>query len=137
MKVYKSKIGVLPGTSYSEAMRAARREYRLIQSHTPRRQPYIRSRYFTKDKIFVTSFWQHLNQKAPTDRFRRIKLFACAIDLLRNNTHDSEVMQNPNKPYESLHRFAGQTKDGEIFYVQIKENKKTNRKDFMSVFPGK
>jgi len=137
MNVYKSKYGKLPGSSYSEVMRAARREYRAIQKHTPRRQPYIRSKYFTKDKIFVNEFWNHLNQKVPADRLRRLKLLACAIDLARNNTFDSAVMQNPSKSQESLHRFAGQTKDGEIFYVQIKENKKTNRKDFMSVFPGK
>jgi hypothetical protein len=46
-------------------------------------------------------------------------------------------MQNPNKTQEALHRFTGCTKDGEVFYVQIRANKKTNRKGFMSVFPAK
>ncbi len=37
----------------------------------------------------------------------------------------------------SLHRFYGQTKSGELFCVQIKQDKRTGRKDFMSVFPSK
>lgn len=33
-----------------------------------------------------------------------------------------------------LHRFYGKTKDGQTFCVQVKEDKRSNRKDFMSVF---
>lgn len=43
--------------------------------------------------------------------------------------------QNPNKPAEILHRFAGLTKDKEIFFVQIKEDKKTDQRHLLSVFP--
>jgi hypothetical protein len=46
-------------------------------------------------------------------------------------------MQNPNKANESLHRYTAQTKDGILFYVQVRENKVSGRKDFMSVFPAK
>lgn len=46
-------------------------------------------------------------------------------------------MINPNKKTEALHRFAGLTKDKELFYVQIKEDLRTDRKYFMSVFPAK
>jgi hypothetical protein len=35
-----------------------------------------------------------------------------------------------------LHRFAGETKEGKKFYVQVKQDKRTGRKDFMSVFPA-
>ena len=67
---------------------------------------------------------------------RRIRLFSAAIDLIRNSPFDPLTSQNPNKAAESLHRFAGKTKNGELFYVQLKEVKKTARKDFMSVFPA-
>ena len=38
---------------------------------------------------------------------------------------------------EILHRFAGLTKNRELFYVQIKEDKRSGRKYFMSCFPEK
>lgn len=46
-------------------------------------------------------------------------------------------MINTSKEVEIFHRFEGITKEKEIFYVQIKENIKTDRKEFMSVFPDK
>lgn len=137
MPVYKSKYSQLPGSSYVEAFAAARREYRLIQKRTPRRQPYVRSRYFTKDKIFLNEFWKHLEQKTRLDKFRRIKLYLCALDLLRNITDTPETIFDNKNRNIMLHRFIGVTKDGERFCVQIKENKRSNRKDFMSVFPAK
>lgn len=36
-----------------------------------------------------------------------------------------------------MHRFYGITKDGHEFCVQIKQNKRTGRKDFISVFDRK
>ena len=36
-----------------------------------------------------------------------------------------------------LYRFYGVTKDGNYFCVQVKEDKRTKRKDFMSVFDRK
>ena len=46
-------------------------------------------------------------------------------------------MENADNRNEILHRFAGKTKDKEIFFVQIKENKKNSKKYFMSCFPQK
>jgi hypothetical protein len=111
VKVYKSKYDSF-GTSYSEAMKAARQEYHSIQKRTPRRQAYIRSAYFKKDKIFVNQFWVHLDQKSSADRLRRLKLYKCAIDVIRNCPYAPETMQNPNKADESLHRYKAQTKQG-------------------------
>lgn len=45
-----------------------------------------------------------------------------------------ETKQNPNGKHELVHRFAGTTPDGELFYVQVKENKSSDNKYFMSVF---
>jgi hypothetical protein len=40
-----------------------------------------------------------------------------------------------NNPEVFLHRFKGRTADGHEFYVQIKDDRRSGRKDFMSVFP--
>jgi len=135
MNIFKSKYGLLAGTDYREVMRTARREYQVMQRRNPRRQPYIRSDYFSGDKIFVNIFWNHLAQKRKGDQMKRAKLLACAIDLLRNSTVPPDTIFSKASPNEMLHRSTGQTKDGQPFYVQVKQNKKTGRKDFMSVFP--
>ena len=137
MQLYASPYRPLPGSSVNELMKLARHEFHIIQKRTPRRQAHIRSHYFTRDKVFINQFWEHINQKSRRDRIRRLCLYTCAIDLIRNTTLTPETVQNPNNPNESLHRFAGKTTNGTVFYVQIKENKKNNRKDFMSVFPAK
>jgi hypothetical protein len=136
-QVYRCKNNALPGTSYKELVKFARHEYHIIQNKTPRRIPYIRSAYFTKDKIFINNFWDHLNQKNARDRVRRLKLYICAIELIRNSKIAPTTMQNPNNNDETLHRFDGITANGLLFSVQIKENKKTNRKEFISCFPNK
>lgn len=137
MKAYHSKYGKLPGSSLEELIKLARREYHVIQKRTPRRVPYVRSRYFTKDKIFISNFWDHLNQKSPKERVRRLKLYSCAIDLLRNSNLAPDTIFKNDDLNSALHRFYGQTQNGEDFCVQVKENKRTNRKDFISVFPTK
>jgi hypothetical protein len=134
---YHSTAHQLPGTSTDELMKLARREFHTAQKRTPRRQAHVRSRYFTKDKVFINQFWDHLDQKNRQDKVRRLKLYTCALDLIRNTTVAPQTMQNPNNADEILHRFSGKTANGTVFYVQIKENKKNNRKDFMSVFPAK
>lgn len=137
MKVYPSKLSELPGTNPEELMKLARYEYHLIQKKTPRRVAYVRPKYFVKDKIFVNTFREHLNQKSPKERVRRLKLYACAIDVLRNSADTPDTVYTNIDKDISLHRFYGQTKTGNHYDVQIKENKRTNRKDFMSVFPIK
>ncbi len=136
-QLYKCKNGTLPGTSYKELIKQARHEYHLIQNKTPRRIPYVRSAYFTKDKIFINNFWEHLNQKNARDRVRRLKLYTCAIELIRNSKQTPNTLQNPNNSDELLHRFEGLASNGAKFSVQIKEIKKTNRKEFISCFPNK
>ncbi|MGI9027728.1 MAG: hypothetical protein ACR2FM_02705 [Candidatus Saccharimonadales bacterium] len=136
MKIYKSKCSRLPGTSHASIFRAARYEYHKIQKRTPRRKAYVKSQYFKKDKIFINQFWEHLKQKRLGDQLRRTKLFPCAIDLIRNTTCSPDTIYNYGNMNIGLHRFFGETKDGFHFYVQIKENKRTGRKDFMSVFPN-
>jgi hypothetical protein len=81
-------------------------------------------------------FWQHLNQKSRSDRVRRLKYFPCGLDLLRNSYIVPESRSNPNNRNEIVHRFAGKTKSGEIFYVQIREDRRGN-KYLMSIFPDK
>ena len=67
---------------------------------------------------------------------RRLQFYACALDVIRNSTTSPDtIFGNANKEI-ALHRFSGLTKDGVRFYVQIKEEKRTNRKDFMSCFPA-
>lgn len=136
MKPYKISLNKLPGTDYSEVVATARREYHAIQKKTPRRQAYIRSQYFKKDKIFINQFWTHLNQKNSADRLRRLKFFSCAIEIIRKCPYTPDTTQNPSKRDELLHRYSSRTKNGDLFYVQIKENKISKRKDFMSVFPA-
>jgi len=137
MRTYRTKSKQLPGSSYKELIAKARQEYHKIQKRTPRRVPYVRSAYFTKHKIFVNSFWDHLSQKSPRDRVRRLKLYPCAIELIRNSKATPDSMQNPNNKNENLHKLKGITPDGIHFAVQIKENKRTGRKDFISAFPSK
>ena len=137
MSVYKSKYSEYFGSNLEEVTRRARYEYHTIQKRTPRRVPYIKSKYFTKDKIFVNNFWDHNNQKSPRERVRRLKLYACAIDLIRNTTLSPDTIYTNVDMDIGLHRFYGQTRGGKYFCVQIKENKRSGRKDFISVFPIK
>ena len=137
MNAYKSKYNELPGSDKDEVMKLARREYHAIQRLSPRRIPYVKSKYFTKDKIFINNFWEHLNQKSPKERVRRLKLYHCAIDLLRNSTLTPETIFTHTNMDINLHRFYGQSKSGNYFCVQVQENKRNNRKEFISVFPVK
>ncbi len=135
MNVYKTKHGQTPSTSHAAVIRVARYESHKIQKLTPRRQPYVKSKYFKKDKIFVNMFWEHLKQKRLGDQVRRARLYTCAIDLIRHSTSDPDTIYSYSDMSTALHRFYGQTNSGLYYCVQIKENKRTGRKDFMSVFP--
>lgn len=134
MNIYKSKYGKLPGSSYDEVAPLARKEFQRIKKLT-KRQPYVRSAYFRKDKIFLTLFWDHLAQKHRGDRASRLKLYTCALDLLRHSPYAPATIFSVDDLNVMLHRFAGETKDGAQFCVQVKEDKRNGRKDFISVFP--
>ena len=134
MIAYQTKIKKLRGTSYAELRKEALVIFNRIKTKTKRR-PYIRSAYFNKQKIFFDFFWTHLNQKSRKERTKRLKYFEVAIDLIKNSRNHPVSEENPHKQSEVLHRFIGLTKEKELFYVQIKENKKSNKKYFMSCFP--
>jgi hypothetical protein len=133
MNYYQSKLNTLPGTSYSELIKNARKIYHEIEKST-KRTPYIRSKYFKKQKVFLNLFFDHLKQKSILDRKRRLKFFVCGIDLIKYTPYPPETQQNPNDKSELLHRFSGKSSNGKIFYVQIRENSRKN-KFYMSVFP--
>lgn len=133
MKVFKSSKSKISGTSFSEVRESADRTYRSIKART-KRTPYIKSKYFKGEKVFLTIFWSHLFEKQEKDRTRRLKFYNCAVDLIRNSTFNPITRENFQKKDEILHRFSGKSKDGGGFIVQIKENKRTKRKDFISVY---
>lgn len=123
------------GSDFSEVNRKAHGLYQKLKKRTKRR-PYIRSAYFNKEKIFLDIFWHHLFEKSNWgDRIRRLKYFSCAIVLITQSRFEPRTKENPNKKSELLHRFAGVTKDHELFYVQIKEDKRSGQKFLISVFP--
>lgn len=135
MKFYQTKTKKLSGSDYREVHGQALDFYKKIKKKTKRR-PYIRSAYFNKDKVFLETFWHHLYEKENfRDKIRRIKYFSCAVELIQKSRLEPTSKENPNKRSEILHRFAGATKDKDLFFVQIRENKKTGQKWLMSVFP--
>lgn len=131
---FQTKLKTLSGTSYGEVKKQALIAFKEIERRT-RRKPYVRSAYFKKQKIFFDYFWPHLFEKSPKNRFKRLKYFEAAIELIKYSRNSPSVKPNPNKKDEILYRFAGLTLNKELFYVQIKENKKNNKKYFMSCFP--
>lgn len=135
MEIYKTTKNKIAGTSFHEVNKTAEQLFKLIKSRT-KRTPYVRSKYFKKEKVFITLFWAHLFEKHEKDRMRRLKFFDCAIDLIKNSNFDPETRENFKKKDELLHRFCGITKNKEVFVVQIKENKRTKRKDLISIYPS-
>ena len=131
---YPTKASKLSGTSYREVRRNAELAFKPIKRAT-HRTPYVRSAYFSKQKVFFNFFWDHIIQKSFPDRVRRLKYFACAIELIRRSRSQPILFENPSRRSEILHRFAGLSHEGELFFVQIKEDKKTGRKYLISVFP--
>lgn len=131
---FRTKAEVISGTDYKEVHHKARAIYLAFKKRTKRRT-YIRSAYFKTDKVFLDLFWEHLQQKNWRDRVRRLKLYSVALDLIQHSKIHPVTVQNPNKGSEVLHRFRGETKNKNRFIVQIKENKRTNQKVFLSVFP--
>lgn len=136
MKVFQVKTKSYAGSSYDELYPQARKLYNQIKGQT-KRQPYVRSKYFTGQKVFIELFWVHLNQKSMKERRKRIKFYGAGLDLLRNGRLQPTAKINPNNPRETLYRFAAVTLEGDLFYIQVKENNKSKRKDLMSIFPAK
>lgn len=129
MRLYKTKVSKLAGTDYHELMSNALLIYHKEKSKS-KRKPYVRSVYFNNEKVFIDYFWSHLNQKTWPDRARRLKFYACALDLIKNSKINSITSTNPNDKSENYYKFTGIAQTKEIFYVQIKENIKKNKKNF-------
>ena len=136
MEIYQvTKARVIPGTKYSEVYKKSFGHYEKIRKRSKRR-PYIRSAYFGKQKIFLQLFWRHLHEKQNhRDKTRRAKLFPCAIELLQKSKKEPKLRQYKERPNFLLLRFAGRTKGGQLFYVQVKHDKRSGEKWLMSVFP--
>lgn len=134
MKAYQTKAPIIAGTSYSEVHKNAFAHFLRVKA-VSKRKPYIRSVYFGKEKIFLQFFWEHLFQKSLPERVRRLKYFACALDLLMHSRMPPVTKVHPSKNHELLHRFCGMTKTGDIFFVQVKEDRRKGQKWLMSVFP--
>jgi hypothetical protein len=136
MQIHTSNQKLLEGTSYKEVQKTARKVHNILTQRS-RRQPYIRSKYFSGDKVFLHLFWTHVMQKHRKDRTRRLKLFAAGTELIMNSRIDPETIFSKDSPSILLHRFYGVTRDKVAFCVQIKQDKKTGRKDLMSIFERK
>lgn len=129
---YKCKVGTIKGSDYAEVMKKARQIFHGLEKN-PKREAHIRSAYFRDQKIFLNSFWGHLNTKSPRDKMRRLRFYSCAIELIMNSRLDPEIpFKNED---ERLYRFSGLSADGQLFTVQIREELKTSKKYFTSVFP--
>jgi|SRR3989338_3039856 len=134
MKVFQSKFNKLPGTDYREVYEKAWDLYKNIKRKS-KRKPYIRSAYFGNNKVFLDYFWQHLHQKHQSDRLRRLKFYACALELLQKTRTLPTIKSHVNKPHNLLYRFLGKTSEGDLFAVQILQDLKKEKKHFLSVFP--
>jgi hypothetical protein len=130
---YQTKSRKVSGTSYGEVRHNAFIIYDKIKKKTKRR-PYIRSAYFKKEKIFFDYFREHLFQKLPKERMKRLKYFGATCELIKNSKVGPVEKTESFEKREILYRFSGLTAEKELFYVQIKEDKR-KRKYFMSCFP--
>ncbi len=83
MKYFHTNIKSFPGSKTINIWKEARKIYKLLCSKTKRR-PYVRSKYFDNQKIFIDHFWDHIQTKNWGDRMRRLKQYPCAIDLIEN-----------------------------------------------------
>lgn len=133
-KAYRTKSKKLTGSNYGEVHKKAFSIFTQIKKKSKRRV-YIRSAYFKNDKIFLSLFWHHLMEKHHKERLKRVKYFRCAIELIRESRFDPTSIENTEVKSEILHRFVGITTDDELFYVQIKENKRNGQKYLISIFP--
>src|SRR5687767_1636804 len=81
---YRPRAQLLPGSNFTEVAPQARRILHALERRT-KRQPYIRSKYFRGQKIFLSLFWPHLSQKPLPEQGRRLKFLPCAIELLQES----------------------------------------------------
>lgn len=133
---YQNHVGLLPGTRYADLAPQARAILKNLARRT-KRQLYVRSIYFNKQKVFFSYFWDHLSQKPPGERARRLRYLPAALEVIKKSPHHPYTTESTTKKRFLFHRFLGTTPAGDRFYVQIREDKRTNRKELMSIFPDK
>lgn len=129
---YLVKTIPIHGGHYSRVKKEAFKHIREIEKAT-KRKPYLKSKYFNKEKVFISIFMSHLFDKKQKERVRRLKLITCAIELIKHSNH------SPTKKISSkdiLYRFYGITRHQQKFIVQIKEDC-MKRKFWISVYPKK
>lgn len=63
-KIFHSRKTLIPGSSYTEVVARARKEFNTIRRIT-KRQPYVRSKYFRGDKIFHDGIRKKAKIKSP------------------------------------------------------------------------
>ena len=120
MNVYTSKYPRLPGSSYDEALNHARQEYNVI-AHSTKRQPYVKSKYFNGNKVFLKVFWDHVMQKRLKERTRRLRFYRAALDVLRHSQITPETTFNADDRNILLHRFYGVTKDASTSVYRLRK----------------
>ena len=137
MNYYQAHQENLGGTrSYRDSIKKANLFFKPISRRT-KRQPYVRSAYFNKQKVFFNFFWRHLFDYSQKVRTERLQYLPSAIELIQKSRNNPESKDNPNKKNEILHRFYGLTKEKESFCIQIKEDKRTGSIHLMSIFKWK
>lgn len=136
LHAYHCKERPLSSHRYADLLAEARMIFRSLEKRTKRR-PYVRSTFFHKDKIFFDYFWKHLQQKIPAERARRLRFLPCALELLRHSVQHPLTIKPESDSHVLLHRFAGQTRSGEYFYVQIKHDLRSGKKQLLSIFPAR
>lgn len=134
MNYYQTKANLIPGSNYKELKRKVDSLFSSLQRKT-KRQPYIRSAYFNKQKIFFNIFWTHLFDKSYSVREARLKLLTAGIELLTHSRNHPFTVDNQKNKSESLHRFYGQTNEKVKFVIQLKEIKSTGKLYLMSIYP--
>ncbi len=132
VEFYETKTLSLKGNRYSVVIKQAFYLINQIERKT-KRTPYIKSSYFGRQKVFINLFAQHIFDKKPRERMKRLKLVPCAIELIKESTKEPIIKQTIR---EKLYRFYGRTKHDLAFVVQIKQDYR-GRKYWMSVFPVK
>ncbi|MDR0956220.1 MAG: hypothetical protein LBM73_03780 [Candidatus Nomurabacteria bacterium] len=131
-KYYKSSLNRISGAGYDDRQKKALAIYDVIKRST-HRKPYIRSKIFSGDKIFLDNFWPHFYQKRRPDRDRRIVFYAAALDLLSHSTL-KPITKAGRVRGEKYHKLFGITANRYKFVVQVRENPRGG-KYLMSIFP--
>lgn len=135
IRAYQCKAKPISGRRFVDVIPQARKLLRTVQKKTKRRA-YIRSAYFHKDKIFFDFFWQHMLAKSAVDRARRLKYLPCALELLRSSRCDPLSFIDEYQPGIIKHEFKGRSPDGMNFSVIVQEDRKTNKKQLLTLYPA-